>query len=61
MDRAPLSLIRHAGKTGELWRNVGDGADQAALCDGVGTTSMPSWNLTPAITFGNWFPPVRCC
>ena len=20
-------------------------------------TSMPSWNLTPAMTFGNWFSP----
>jgi hypothetical protein len=42
----------------ELWRILGDEADQAALCAGIGMTSMPSWNLTPAITFGNWFSPI---
>ena len=37
----------------ELCRNLGDGVDQATLCSGVGRISAPSWNLTPAITFGN--------
>jgi hypothetical protein len=50
IDRAELPT--------ELWRILGDEADQAALCAGIGMTSMPSWNLTPAITFGNWFLPI---
>jgi hypothetical protein len=50
IDRAELPT--------ELWRILGDEADQAALCAGIGMTSMPSRNLTPAITFGNWFLPI---
>jgi len=37
----------------ELCLNLGDGADQAAWLCWVGTTSMPSANLTPAMIFGN--------
>jgi hypothetical protein len=37
----------------ELCLNLGDGADQAAWLCLVGTTSMPSANLTPATIFGN--------
>jgi hypothetical protein len=37
----------------ELCLNLGDGADQAAWLCWVGTTSMPSANLTPALIFGN--------
>ena len=37
----------------ELCVNLGDGADQAAWLCLVGTTSMPSANLTPATIFGN--------
>jgi hypothetical protein len=40
-------------RTGELCLNLGDGADQAAWLCWVGTTSMPSANLTPALIFGN--------
>jgi hypothetical protein len=50
-----LSVRSHPS---ELWRILGDEADQAALCAGIGMTSMPSRNLTPAITFGNWFLPI---
>ena len=28
--------------TKELWRILGDEADQAALCTGIGMTSVPS-------------------
>jgi hypothetical protein len=38
----------------ELWLNLGDGVDQAADL-ASGATSIPSWNLTPWMTFGNWF------
>jgi hypothetical protein len=37
---------------GELCRILGDGADQAAWLSVGVMTSMPSKNLTPAITFG---------
>ena len=37
---------------------LGDGADKATLWAGVGKTLAPPWNLTPAITFGNWFSPI---
>jgi len=36
---------------------LGDEADQATLFVGIGMTSLPSLNLTPAITFGNWPAP----
>src|ERR671917_2904214 len=31
--------------------------DQAALCAGVLMTSTPFLNVTPWMTFGNWFSP----
>ena len=37
----------------ELCLTLGDVADQAAWLCWVGTTSMPSANLTPAMIFGN--------
>jgi hypothetical protein len=40
--------------TVELWLNLGDGVNQAADL-ASGATSIPSWNLTPWMTFGNWF------
>jgi hypothetical protein len=38
----------------ELWLILGDGVNQAADL-ALGATSIPSWNLTPWMTFGNWF------
>jgi len=38
----------------ELCLNLGDGVDQAANL-ASGTTSIPSRNLAPLTTFGNWF------
>ena len=35
------------------WWNLGDEADQAALCGFVSMTSIPSRNLAPAMSFGN--------
>ena len=37
----------------ELCWNLGDEADQAALCGFVSMTSIPSRNLAPAMSFGN--------
>lgn len=37
----------------ELCGNLGDEVDQAALCGFISMTSIPSWNLTPASSFGN--------
>ncbi|MCY1740667.1 cell division protein ZapB [Ensifer sp. SL37] len=37
----------------ELWREMGDEADQAARWSGVVVSATPSVNLTPAMTFGN--------
>ncbi|MCH4561434.1 hypothetical protein [Mesorhizobium jarvisii] len=37
----------------ELCWNLGDEADQAALCGFNSMTSIPSWNLAPAMSFGN--------
>ncbi len=40
----------------ELPLNLGDGVNQPAnLASGM--TSIPSRNLTPLMTFGNWFRP----
>jgi hypothetical protein len=39
---------------GQLWLILGDGVNQAADL-ASGATSIPSWNLTPWMTFGNWF------
>jgi hypothetical protein len=38
----------------QLWLIFGDGVNQAADL-ALGATSIPSWNLTPWMTFGNWF------
>jgi hypothetical protein len=38
----------------ELCLNLGDGVNQAANL-ASGATSIPSRNLTPLMTFGNWF------
>ena len=38
---------------GELWSELGDGADQAARLAGVADSATPSVNLTPAMTLGN--------
>jgi hypothetical protein len=37
----------------QLWLIFGDGVNQAADL-ASGATSIPSWNLTPWMTFGNW-------
>jgi hypothetical protein len=39
----------------ELCLNLGDGVDQAAACFWL--ASMPSVNLIPSMSFGNWFCP----
>jgi hypothetical protein len=47
----------HNSPTGvppQLWLILGDGVNQAADL-ASGATSIPSWNLTPWMTFGNWF------
>jgi hypothetical protein len=36
------SSLRVIALTSELWRILGDEADQAALCTGIGMTSVPS-------------------
>jgi hypothetical protein len=37
----------------ELCGNLGDEVDQAAFWGFISVTSIPSWNLAPAISFGN--------
>jgi hypothetical protein len=48
-----FSLSLAAGRK-QLWLILGDGVNQAADL-ASGATSIPSWNLTPWMTFGNWF------
>jgi len=43
-----------AARKRELCGNVGDGANQAADFISA-TSSIPSLNVTPSMTFGNWF------
>src|SRR6202140_539276 len=43
----------------ELLSNVGDGRGPAAAWTFAVTTSIPSLNFTPKITFDNWFWPSR--
>ena len=38
----------------QLWLILGDSVNQAADL-ASGATSISSWNLTPWMTFGNWF------
>src|SRR5215217_3708307 len=42
----------------ELCGSLGDGGDQAARLAGRTMTSVPSWKVTPATTFGNWVSPL---
>ncbi|MPR09018.1 hypothetical protein FS320_18900, partial [Microvirga tunisiensis] len=60
LDRDGLKRVRDdfVNAARDLCWILGDGADQATLCVGVVAISVPSWNLTPAITFGNWFSPI---
>ena len=57
--RFPPDVIRHAVwlylrfTLSELWLILGDGVNQAADL-ASGATSIPSRNLTPSMTFGNW-------
>jgi hypothetical protein len=44
----------HNDNEGELCLNLGDGVNQAANL-ASSTTSIPSRNLAPLTTFGNWF------
>src|SRR5215218_7322286 len=44
--------------SGELCGSLGDGGDQAARLAGRTMTSVPSWKVTPATTFGNWVSPL---
>jgi hypothetical protein len=46
--------LGYALATVELRLILGDGVNQAADL-ASGATSIPSWNLTPWMTFGNWF------
>jgi len=47
-------LIEMCRVVDQLWLILGDGVNQAADL-ASGATSIPSWNLTPWMTFGNWF------
>jgi hypothetical protein len=47
-------LVEHDGFKKQLWLILGDGVNQAADF-ASGATSIPSWNLTRWMTFGNWF------
>jgi hypothetical protein len=49
-DHGHQLLLHHC----QLWLILGDGVNQAADL-ASGATSIPSWNLTPWMTFGNWF------
>ena len=49
-----LRLTFHLPLRQQLWLILGDGVNQAADL-ASGATSIPSWNLTPWMTFGNWF------
>jgi hypothetical protein len=46
--------LRSVASNEQLWVILGDGVNQAADL-ASGATSIPSWNLTPWMTFGNWF------
>jgi hypothetical protein len=60
--RCPIRTVRSAtqelksgaGQLGELTPNFGDGRDQAAAWACDLTTSIPSVNFIPRMTFGNW-------
>jgi hypothetical protein len=46
-------MLHVEGLPAELCWNLGDEADQAALCGFVSMTSIPSRNLAPAMSLGN--------
>jgi hypothetical protein len=52
--KRPQSGLNVLGALAQLWLILGDGVNQAADL-ASGATSIPSWNLTPWMTFGNWF------
>ncbi|MCH4561471.1 hypothetical protein [Mesorhizobium jarvisii] len=52
-DHLAKNDVRAAAALLELCWNLGDEADQAALCGFNSMTSIPSWNLAPAMSFGN--------
>jgi hypothetical protein len=52
--REKAGKLRYQSKKRELRLILGDGVNQAADL-ASGATSIPSWNLTPWMTFGNWF------
>src|SRR4249920_1306361 len=54
-----LAVLRLITSSSELCGRLGDEADQAAWWAGILMTSMPFWNLIPAMTFGNWFSPFN--
>jgi hypothetical protein len=54
LDHGPLAAEEYTGVEAQLWLILGDGVNQAADL-ASGATSIPSWNLTPWMTFGNWF------
>jgi hypothetical protein len=47
-------MVEWVVNSAQLWLILGDGVNQAADL-ASGATSIPSWNLTPWMTFGNWF------
>jgi hypothetical protein len=49
-----VAIFVLAASARQLWLILGDGVNQAADL-ASGATSIPSWNLTPWMTFGNWF------
>ena len=49
-----LRFSWHCDEVLELCLNLGDGVNQAANL-ASSTTSVPSRNLVPLTTFGNWF------
>jgi hypothetical protein len=49
-----IVMLRRATVSGELWRKIGDGVNQAADLISA-TASIPSLNFIPLTTFGNWF------
>jgi hypothetical protein len=50
---APAQFDELRAPLAELCWNLGDEADQAALCGFVSMTSIPSRNLAPAMSLGN--------
>jgi retron-type reverse transcriptase len=51
---AAMLVLEPILEADQLWLILGDGVNQAADF-ASGATSIPSWNLTRWMTFGNWF------